>query len=332
MTQTIMEQEAKQAPLVIESQLNANMPLAEKIGSKLRQIQPKMVMIIGRGSSDHAGVFGKYLIEIEAGVPTFAAAPSVSSVYGKQLKLDNALVIVISQSGRSPDIIAQAEMAKQGGAYCIAIVNDESSPLKDIVDEVLPLKAGAEISVAATKSYLATLSALLQLTAYWTENQQLIAALDTLPAALQTMIDSEPQLTPQAIDGVKNMVVLGRGLGYAVTKEMALKLKEVSSIHAEAFSSAEFLHGPVTLVEQGLAILNCAVNDESAISHQEQIDEVAQRGADLVHLRQTDNDVHPRLAPLVVLQRFYLDVAEVAVARGFNPDEPKGLKKVTRTL
>lgn len=332
MTQTIMEKEAKQAPSVVAGQLTANKVLAEKIGSKLREIAPKMVMIIGRGSSDHAGVFGKYLIEIEAGIPTFAAAPSVSSVYGKQLKLEQALVIVISQSGRSPDIIAQAEMAKKAGAYCVALVNDETSPLKDIVDEVLPLKAGAEISVAATKSYLATLSALLQLTAYWTENKELISALDTLPAAMQTIIDSEPQLTSQSIDGVKNMVVLGRGLGYAITKEMALKLKEVSSIHAESFSSAEFLHGPVTLVEQGLAILNCEVNDESAQSHQEQINEMVERGADLVHLRQTDVNVHPRLAPLVVLQRFYLDVAEVSVSRGFNPDEPKGLKKVTRTL
>ncbi|GHE95309.1 glucosamine-6-phosphate deaminase NagB-II [Thalassotalea profundi] len=332
MSQTIMEQEAKQAPSVIKGQLAANKDLVQSIGEKLRQFDPKMVMIIGRGSSDHAGVFGKYLIEIEAGVPTFAAAPSVSSVYGKQLKLEQALVIVISQSGRSPDIIAQAEMAKKAGAYCIALVNDETSPLKDIVDDVLPLKAGEEVSVAATKSYLATLSALLQLTAYWTENSDLISALDTLPTALQTIIDSEPQLTSAAITGVKNMVILGRGLGYAVSKEMALKLKEVSSIHAEAFSSAEFLHGPVTLVEQGLAILNCAVEDESAASHQAQIDEVGQRGADLVHLRQTDKNVHPRLAPLVVLQRFYLDVAEVAVTRGFNPDEPKGLKKVTRTV
>jgi len=332
MSQTIMEKEAKQAPSVVEEQLRANKSLAESIGAKLREIAPKMVMIIGRGSSDHAGVFGKYLIEIEAGIPTFAAAPSVSSVYGKQLQLEQAFVIVISQSGRSPDIIAQAEMAKKAGAYCVALVNDETSPLTDIVDDVLPLKAGAEISVAATKSYLATLSALLQLTAYWSENQSLINALDTLPAAMQTIIDSEPQLTSSSIDGVKNMVILGRGLGYAVSKEMALKLKEVSSIHAEAFSSAEFLHGPVTLVEQGLAILNCEVNDESASSHQEQIDEMALRGADLVHLRQTDMSVHPRLAPLVVLQRFYLDVAEVSVSRGFNPDEPKGLKKVTRTL
>lgn len=329
---TIMEKEAAQAPSVIKEQLSANKALITKVGEKLREFSPKMVMIIGRGSSDHAGVFGKYLMEIEAGVPVSSAAPSVASVYGKQLKLDGALVIVISQSGRSPDIIAQAEMAKKAGAYCIALVNDETSPLADVVDDFIPLKAGAEISVAATKSYLATLSALLQLTAHWTENQELISALDKLPAELESMVAAETQLTPASLEGVKNMVVLGRGLGYAITKEMALKLKEVSSIHAEAFSSAEFLHGPVTLVEQGLAILNCAVNDESAKSHQEQIDEVGSRGADLVHLRQNDDAIHPRLAPLVVLQRFYLDVAKVAVSRGFNPDEPKGLKKVTKTV
>ncbi len=332
MTQTMMEKEAKQAPSIIEQQLKMNQVLAAQLGQKLREIAPKMVMIIGRGSSDHAGVFGKYLIEIEAGIPTCSAAPSVASVYGKQLKLTQALVIVISQSGRSPDILAQAKMAKAGGAYCVALVNDESSPLGEIVDQVLPLKAGAELSVAATKSYLATLSALLQMVAYWTENSELIAALNTLPSAMQAMINSPAQLTPDTIKGINNMVVLARGLGFAISKEMALKLKEVSSIHAEAFSSAEFLHGPITLVEQGLAILNCAINDESAQSHQQQIDEVAQRGADLITIRQINNAVHPKLAPLVVLQRFYLDVAKVALSRGFNPDEPKGLKKVTRTL
>lgn len=332
MSQTIMEQEAQQAPSIIEQQLKANQSQIITMAEKLRQFAPKMVMIIGRGSSDHAGVFGKYLIEIEAGIPTSSAAPSISSVYGKQLKLANALVIVISQSGRSPDIIAQAKMAKAAGAFCIALVNDVTSPLKDVVDEVIPLHAGAELSVAATKSYLCTLSALLQLVAYWTENQPLIEALPTLPVAMGKIIDTPAQLTPGSLTGVSNMVVLGRGLGYAIAKEMALKLKEVSSIHAEAFSSAEFLHGPVTLVEQGLAILNCMVNDESVVSHQQQIDEMTARGADLVTLSQLDLEIHPRLAPLVVLQRFYLDVAKVAVSRGFNPDEPKGLKKVTRTV
>ena len=332
MSQTQMEQEARQAPEAIKRQLTANQSRLLKIGEKLRSLDPRSAMIIGRGSSDHAGVFGKYLIEIEAGIPTSSAAPSVTSVYNKQLKLKDTLVILISQSGRSPDILAQATMAKEAGAYCLALVNDVTSPIKDIVDEVIPLHAEAELSVAATKSYLCTLSALLQLTAYWTRNQELIRALETLPQALQTIIDSQPQLLADDINGVNNMVVLGRGFGYAVAKEMALKLKEVSSIHAEAFSSAEFLHGPVTLVEQGLAILNCFVSDESAASHQQQIDEVATRGADLVTIKQTQSSIHPRIAPLVVLQRFYLDVAALAVSRGFNPDEPKGLNKVTRTV
>ncbi|ALS34653.1 glucosamine--fructose-6-phosphate aminotransferase (isomerizing) [Pseudoalteromonas translucida KMM 520] len=332
MFQTLMEKEAAQAPDIIQQQLIANQLLVEKVGQKLREFAPKMVMMIGRGSSDHAGVFGKYLIEIEAGIPVSSAAPSIASVYGKSLNLKDALVIVISQSGRSPDIIAQAEMAKKSGAYCIALVNDESSPLRDIVDEIIPLKAGNEMSVAATKSYLATLSALVHIVANWTQNQPLIAALNELPTAMKTMVESPVQLTPSALEGVKNMVVLARGLGFSIAKEMALKLKEVCAIHAESFSSAEFLHGPVTLVEQGLVILNCAVADETASSHQLQINEVGQRGAQLVQLNQNNITIHPRLAPFLVLQRFYLDVAKVALSRGFNPDEPKGLKKVTRTL
>ena len=332
MTQTIMEKEALQASAVIKHQLINNVEIAKNLGEKLRTIAPSMVMIIGRGSSDHAGVFAKYLIEIEAGIPVCAAAPSVASVYGKTLKLDQALVIIISQSGRSPDILAQAEMAKTAGAFTVALVNDQSSPLAALVDVVLPLSAGEEVSVAATKSYLATLSALLQMTAYWTQNDELVSALDTLPGLLAMAAQAPTQLSNENLNGAKNLVVLGRGLGYGITKEIALKLKEVSSIHAEAFSSAELLHGPVTLVEQKLTIIDCHVDDESANSHHQQISEVISRGADVISLNQVAKDAHPRLAPLLVLQRFYLDVAKVAVGRGFNPDQPLGLKKVTRTL
>lgn len=332
MFQTLMEKEAAQTPNVIKHQVIENQALVEKIGQKLRDMSPKMVMIIGRGSSDHAGVFGKYLIEIEAGVPVSSAAPSVASVYGKTIKLKEALVIVISQSGRSPDIIAQAKMAKESGAYCIALVNDESSPLSEIVDDFVPLKAGEEVSVAATKSYLATLSALVHIVASWTQNKLLLEALTQLPLALSKVVESPAQLLPPAFANVKNMVVLARGLGFAISKEMALKLKEVCAIHAESFSSAEFLHGPVTLVEQGLVILDCSVDDETKASHQQQIAEVTKRGAQVISLNQQGIEVHPRLAPFLVLQRFYLDVAKVALSRGFNPDEPKGLKKVTRTL
>ncbi len=329
---TLMESEAREAPEKVAIQLEQNQQCFEDLGARLRENAPVGVMIVGRGSSDHAGVFGKYLIEIEAGVPVYAAAPSVASVYDKHLSLENFLVIVISQSGRSPDILAQAQMAKEAGAFVVALVNDEHAPIRDIVDVFVPLRAGEEKSVAATKSYLCTLSALAQMVACWTQNDALKQGLSGLPNALQATLEKPAQLNVDQFRGLRNLVVLGRGLGYAVSKEVALKLKEVCSIHAESFSSAEFLHGPVTLVEQSLSILEISIDDESAVSHQAQVKEVLSRGADIIHLSQFKGSVHPRLAALTVMQRFYVDIAQVAVALGFSPDEPKGLKKVTRTL
>lgn len=329
---SLMAIEAEQAAEKIALQLQQNQPLMLQIAKALNQFQPVMTMIVGRGSSDHAGVFAKYLFEIETGIPTFAAAPSVATVYNKSLKVPQCLVIVISQSGRSPDILEQTRQLKQGGAFCVALLNDEQAPLADLVDFVVPLAVGKEKSVAATKSYLATLSALLQLVAYWQNDEKLKLALDTIPTALTAATLAEPQLTTSDLEGVNNLVVLGRGLGYAVSKEIALKLKEVCSIHAEAFSSAEFLHGPVTLVENRLKVLDVQVCDESNLAHSEQVSEIISRGGDLVHLHQGNIEIHPRIAPLAVLQRFYLDIEKVAVECGLNPDEPVGLKKVTETL
>ena len=165
-----MEREAREAPQRIKQQLIQNESTAVALGQKLRELAPKFVFMVGRGSSDHAGVFGKYLIEVETGTPVVAAAPSVKSVYGTEVNLKGSAVIVISQSGRSPDILTQAEIAKAQGALCIALVNVEDSPLAQIADVVLPLNVGEEKAVAATKSYLATLSALLQLVAHWKNN------------------------------------------------------------------------------------------------------------------------------------------------------------------
>lgn len=329
---TLMALEAKQAPFVIQEQLKENDFAARKIGNKLAHFAPHMIMIIGRGSSDHAGRFAKYLLEVEIGLPTFNAAPSVASVYNKKLKLNQAFVIVISRSGRSPDILAQTKMAKEAGAYVIALVNDLKSPLAEMVDDVLALHAGVEKSVTPTKSYLATLSALLQLSAYWNKNQGLISALKTLPEDLSEVIDAPQQLTPQDLANTRNLVVLGRGLGFAIAKEIALKFKLVCSIHAEAFSSAEFLHGAVALVAQNITVVECLIKDESEQVHCNQIAEVESRGANILGLHQVKDDVHPRIAPLLVLLRFYLDVEILALAKGFNPDEPLGLVKVTETV
>lgn len=331
-TDTIMEREAREAPARIQQQLQNNKAVAESLGQTLRELKPKFVFMVGRGSSDHAGVFGKYLIEVETGTPVVAAAPSVKSVYQSQVNLSGSAVIVISQSGSSPDILSQAEMAKAQGALCIALVNVEDSPLAQLADVVLPLNVGEEKAVAATKSYLATLSALLQLVVYWKNDQALIDQVEQLPEVLSNTVAESTQLTADYFNQVEHLVVMGRGFGYALSREVALKLKEVCGIQAESFSSAEFLHGPVTLVEGGLKIISLDIADESAQSHQAQIDEVVKRGAILLRLKQTQNSIPNRIAPLTLLQRFYIDIAGVAVSRGVDPDAPAGLNKVTKTL
>ncbi len=328
-----MAKEAAESANKIGLQLSRNKQLIQSLAERLKKLDLHSVMLVGRGSSDHAGVYAKYLIEIELGIPTFAAAPSVASIYGKQLNLDGCLVLIVSQSGQSPDILEQAKQSKNAGAFCIALLNKQQSPLADIVDEVIPLSVGDEISVAATKSFLATLSALLQLVAYWSEQDSLIQALESLPAKLTMAVHAKPQLYLEDLRDITNLVVLARGLGYAVSKEIALKLKEVLAIHAEAFSSAEFLHGPVALVANDLKMIQLEVADESLTSHLQQVTGLKQRGVEMINLHHNFVDsIHPRLAPLMILQRFYLDLETIAVAKGINPDKPIGLKKVTETL
>ncbi len=332
MTQTTkMAAEASQTPEVLKRQLENNRPIYEKLASAISNYDPEFVYIIGRGTSDHAGVYGKYLIETEMGLPVAAAAPSVNSVYGKSLRLNKALVFIISQSGRSPDILAQAEMAKQKGALCVALVNDESSPVKDIVDIFVPLCAGPEIAVAATKSYLATLYALLSVVGTYTKNNELMEALSVLPAQLDNVISAQPVLNSTQLAPLERCVVLGRAFGYAVSREIALKMKEVCGIQAEAFSSAEFLHGPISLLNRKTAVIDVHVPDASSEFHQEQIDEVSRRGAQVYPLLAVSNDVHPLTASLLIMQRFYLDIEIAARDMGMDPDSPVGLKKVTET-
>lgn len=332
MYNSIMAQEAAEAPTRIAEQLTANAGVVAQVVAQIQARKPRFVYMVGRGSSDHAGVFAKYLIEIELGLPVAAAAPSIASVYNRELQLADALVLVISQSGRSPDILAQVDMAKRSGAMVVALVNDTSSPLAEQAHFVLPLHVGAEKAVAATKSYLATLSAILQLVSVWSGNHELQQTLAQLPQSLRAAIALPAQLKAEALGAVAHLVVLGRGLGYAISREIALKLKEVCGIHAEAFSSAEFLHGPVTLVKNQFAIVDVTVEDESLGAHQAQIAEVTRRGAAVVQLHHRGISAHPRLLPLLVLQRFYLDVEVVARSRGINPDAPPGLNKVTKTV
>jgi glutamine---fructose-6-phosphate transaminase (isomerizing) len=269
---------------------------------------------------------------VELGIPVCAAAPSVTGLFGRQLNLQRALVLCISQSGRSPDILTQAAAAHKSGALCVALVNDQTSPLAELADVVVPLSVGEEKAVAATKSYLATLSAILQLVAFWANNTGLQQALTQLPEQLQQAVDAAPQLTQSFVSPLKHCVVLGRSFGYAISREIALKLKEVLGIHAESFSSAEFLHGPVTLVANKLGVIDIDIEDESATAHRAQIAEIAQRGGIMTQLHTVGTQLHPRTAALTVLQRFYLDIEQIAVSMGRDPDRPVGLNKVTKTV
>jgi glucosamine--fructose-6-phosphate aminotransferase (isomerizing) len=315
---TLMEREATEASARIAEQLQQNQHRVQELSHTLKKINPRFFQLVGRGSSDHAGVFAKYLLEIETGIPVVHAAPSIATVYKRRLQLH--------------DIVTQAEMAKASGAYVVALVNDTESPLAQTANFVLPLAVGPEKAVAATKSYLATLSALLQLTAHFSDNSALQKALSELPQQLAAACAAPAQLHASDLHDVDHLVVLARGLGFAIAKEMALKMKEVCGIQAEAFSSAEFLHGPVALAHKKLTVIDAQIRDEALLAHQQKIADVSARGARVLSLHQSPHDAHPRIAPLLVLQRFYLDIAHIAVARGHNPDQPIGLNKVTETL
>lgn len=332
MNSTLMAQEAKETPSVTADQIANNQTLVEILVNQLEHKQPSLVYMIGRGSSSHAGVFAKYLFEVELGIPVAFSAPSVGSVFNRPLSLDNALAIVISQSGRSSDIVQQMHMAKDAGALCVAIVNDAASPVADLADVVLPLHAGSEKAVAATKSYMASLSALLHVAAVWKNDTALLKGLQQLPEQLTQAQSLPALLTPEHVENISHCVVLGRGFGYAIAREVALKCKEICGLHAESFSSAEFLHGPVALVEKQLLLLNIDIADETQSAHQEQIQELLARGAKLVDFSLAETGIHPRLLPLIMMQRIYLDLEHLSVSLGFDPDNPVGLKKVTLTL
>ena len=182
---TMMNKEAAEAADVVQAQLDHNATTIDRIGRKLREIEPRLIVTCARGSSDHAATFGKYLLENQTGLFAASAAPSIHSVYERDMTFDRTLCLFISQSGASPDLLAAAEAAKKGGAFVVALVNVEDSPLASLAHEVLPLRAGDEISVAANKSFIASISALLHLATGWRDDVGLAAALQEAPALLR---------------------------------------------------------------------------------------------------------------------------------------------------
>jgi glucosamine--fructose-6-phosphate aminotransferase (isomerizing) len=219
----------------------------------------------------------------------------------------------------------------------VALVNVEDSPLAQLAETVIPLGAGAERSVAATKSYLASLSAILQLVAYWSQDAALIAALRALPDALRQAWNSDWSALTEGLVPAHNLFVLGRGLGLGAAQEAALKFKETCGLHAEAYSSAEVKHGPMALVGPGFPVLAFAQPDETGAGTRAVLEEFGARDAQ-VWLADVDGDLalpvapHPACAPLLTVQAFYRAINALALRRGHNPDLPPHLNKVTETV
>jgi len=340
-TSTRMYIEAASASKIVAEQLFRNEALVEDIAKQLRERQPHVIVTCARGSSDHAATYAKYLIETYAGTPTASFAPSVSSVYAAKQNMSGAVFLALSQSGASPDLLASVTAAKDAGALVIALVNVENSPLAELAHKVIPLHAGPETSVAATKSYIATLTALAHLVAAWTDSDKLRKALAALPGQLQEAWGLDWQPAVDALEAATNFFVIGRGVGLGIAQEAALKFKETAGLHAESYSAAEVRHGPMAIVDRGFPVLLFTQDDGTRAGVDDVVEDFASRGAVVIVAGKSyDNTVNlPSLdgvaaatAPIVFIQSFYKMVNALAVKRGYDPDSPPHLRKVTETL
>ena len=337
---TCMFREAAQSPEVVRTQLAANGTRIAALAERLRRSPPRAVVTCARGSSDHATTFARYLIETRLGLLTSSAAPSVSSVYEAAPDLAGTLMLALSQSGASPDILAVAARARAAGAYVVALVNAPDSPLAQLADELLPLHAGAERSVAATKSYIASLAAIVQLVAAWTQDAPLGAALQGAPERLARAWDLDWSAALPALTAASSLYVIGRGLGLGVAQEAALKFKETCGLHAEALSAAELRHGPMALVRSGFPLLLFTQNDESRAGVAKLAAELSEQGAAVFvagarvarTIELPTEAADPVIEPLLFAQSLYRLANALALARGHDPDTPPHLSKVTETI
>jgi len=333
-------QEAAEGAAVVAAQLRANSPRLESLGLRLRAHPPRAVITCARGSSDHAATYARYLIETRLGVLTSSAAPSVSSVYGATPQLEGTVMLAISQSGASPDLLAAASRARGAGARIVALVNAEGSPLAQLADDLVPLHAGPERSVAATKSFIASLSAVAQLVSAWSRDPTLARALGEAPAQLAQAWEADWSAALTPLREAASLYTIGRGLGLAIAQEAALKLKEICALHAEAVSAAELKHGPLALVRAGFPLLMFAQADETFPGTQQLARELAAQGAQVLlagaaapgTIELPVPAAHPAIAPLLQAQSFYRLANALSLARGADPDRPPRLRKVTETL
>ncbi|CDZ48936.1 SIS domain-containing protein [Neorhizobium galegae] len=338
---TNMRKEIDEIPEAVARLLDGSAAELAAAGRALREKDPAFLITIARGSSDHAATFIKYAVELTAGRPVASLGPSLASIYGAELKLDGGAAIAISQSGKSPDIVAMAEAATRAGAVTIALTNTLPSPIASASAYAININAGPELAVAATKSFVNSIVAGLALLSEWVGDEALKAAIRDLPGHFEKAVKLDWSELANELGDAESLYMLGRGPALAIASEAALKFKETSNMHAEAYSAAEVLHGPVALVEKRFPVVTFAARDAAEASAIEIADSLAAKGALAFATSDKVKDArrlpfvatgHPITDALTLILPFYGFVEAWSRAKGFNPDAPVALKKVTETL
>lgn len=335
-----MRTEALEAADVIEHQIKANTNLLNDISSELRRINPYSIVSIARGSSDHAAQYLNYLAMAKLGKLPTSLSMSILTLYKSELNVSQSVGIAISQSGQSPDVVNPLKYFTDHAPVSIALVNDIGSPLASAAKWAVPLHAGAEKSVAATKSFIASLSASAHLVGSWKNDSSLLAGLKQLPEDLKKAQSCDWSPAIDTLQDAKRIMVVGRGFGLSLALEAALKFKETCSIQAEAFSAAEIKHGPQALIENGYPLIVFANRGPALHSMLELAEDMRLRGAKVIlaapsFVKEKDLTIQSAscedLDILTAAQSFYLMIEELSRSLGLNPDEPKHLSKVTKT-
>jgi glutamine---fructose-6-phosphate transaminase (isomerizing) len=332
--------EAREAPEAVARLMAADADVVAALAADLRAHDPQALLTVARGSSDHAAQHMAYLVMARLGRLVTSLPMSLITLHAAPLRCQGLVAFAFSQSGQSPDLIAPMQFFKAGGARTVAFVNAAGSPLAAASQWQLPLHAGAENSVAATKSFINQLVAGVRLVAAWENNASLQKALTDLPHALQRALRCNWSAALPVLASAERLFVIGRGTGLAVAMEAALKFKEVCGIQAEAFSGAEVKHGPMALIDDGYPLLILAPRGPAQTGLIALAQDMRDRGARVLLAAPTGTPGaelplattgHEELDTVAVVQSFYPMVEALAWARGLDPDKPRHLAKVTRT-
>jgi glucosamine--fructose-6-phosphate aminotransferase (isomerizing) len=344
--QSYLYKEIHEQPHILQRLLDSERETVQRLAESIRESEITHVVIAARGTSDNAGRYAQYLLGAINSLTVTLTTPSLFSVYKQPPRFGNALVLGISQSGKSPDIVAVLAEAQRQGVLTAAITNFSESDLAEQADFVIDLQAGVERSIAATKTYTSELAAIALLSAYLAEDEPMLATLEQVPGLVATTLAMETEIAQvaQRYRYMRDCVVIGRGYNYATAFELALKLKELTYIIAEPYSSADFMHGPLALIEHGFPAIVIAPSGVMLPEIRNFIQTLKQREAEVIAISDDpDTLVQARiplrlpqpapewLSPITAIIPGQLFAMHLAHVRDYDPDHPRGLRKVTET-